>query len=252
MMMSQDWQQDITVDPYQLASTAQVKLLSLGQQQTPLVLIDHVLSDLSILRQQACAASYATDGSSMYPGLRAPLPRAYMLALLEALYPLMYRVYQIPPTLKLRPKEGYFSLLTMPEAQLQPMQCLPHFDSAQPYFFAVLHYLSAGSHGGTGFFRHKPTGFERIMPQRQTEYFQAAQRFFDQHGAPPQRYQVASDQQFELYQQLPFQQNRLLIYPGNLLHSSLVQTATDLSADPAIGRLTANMFLNFEAVSSDY
>ncbi len=82
MKMSQGWQQDIAVDPYQLASTAQVKLLSLGQQQTPLVLIDHVLADLSILRQQAGAASYATDGSSMYPGLRAPLPRAYMLALL--------------------------------------------------------------------------------------------------------------------------------------------------------------------------
>jgi hypothetical protein len=252
MQMSQGLQQDIKMDPYQLATTAQVRLLSLGQQRTPLVLIDHVLADVSILRQQACAAAYATDGSSMYPGLRSPLPRDYIVTLLGALYPLLYRVYQIPPTLKLIPKEGYFSLLTTPEAELQPMQCLPHFDSAQPYFFAVLHYLSAGVHGGTGFFRHKPTGFERITQQRQTEYFQTAQQFFDQHGAPPQRYQVASDQQFELYQQLHFQQNRLLIYPGNLLHSSLVQTATDLVADPAIGRLTANMFLNFEAVSSDY
>ncbi len=112
--MSQGWQQDIDVDPYQLASTAQVKLLSLGQQQTPLVLIDHVLADLSILRQQACAASYATDGSSMYPGLRAPLPRAYMLALLGALYPLLYRVYQIPPTLKLRPKRRVFFAVNHP------------------------------------------------------------------------------------------------------------------------------------------
>jgi hypothetical protein len=252
MNMSRGLLQDMGMDPYQLASTAQVQLISLGQQQTPLLLIDHALADLSFLLQQAYASDYAQDGSSMYPGLRAQLPRDYILALLGALYPLLYRVYQIPLTLKLRPKEGYFSLLTTPQDQLQPMQCLPHFDSTQPYFFAVLHYLSAGSHGGTGFFRHRPTGFERITQQRQAEYFQAAQQFFDQHGAPPQRYQVASDQQFELYQQLNFQQNRLLIYPGNVLHSSLVQTATDIQADPYIGRLTANIFLNFEAVSSDY
>jgi hypothetical protein len=236
---------------YQFETNAQVKLLRLGQQQTPLLLIDQAMLGLDALLQQAYAADYAQDGHSMYPGVRAALPRDYVLAMLQPLYPLLYQVYQIPPQLRLRPKDSYFSLLTTPESQLQPLQCLPHFDSTAPYFFALLHYLSPGPHGGTGFFRHQPTGFERICAERQQRYFETAQQYFDQHGAPPQRYQVTSDPQFEFYQSLEYRQNRLLIYPGNLLHSSLVQPQRDLSADPTAGRLTANIFLNFEAVSSD-
>ncbi|MFN6972740.1 MAG: DUF6445 family protein, partial [Rheinheimera sp.] len=92
-----------------------------------------------------------------------------------------------------------------------------------------------------------PTGLENISAATQAGYFQAAQQYFSKYGAPPQRYCVESNGHFELYQQLEYRQNRLVIYPGNLLHSSLVNPATDIAAAVSAGRLTANIFINFLA-----
>jgi hypothetical protein len=124
---------------------------------------------------------------------------------------------------------------------------LPHFDSTAPYYFALLHYLSPEPHGGTGLFGHRPTGLERITDASQADYLFAAAQYLSKYGTPPQRYCVKSDGHFELYQTLEYRQNRLVIYPGNLLHSSLVNPATDISASTSQGRLTANIFINFLA-----
>ena len=68
-----------------------------------------------------------------------------------------------------------------------------------------------------------------------------------EHGTPPARYCRGSDAHFELIHQVDYRPDRLLIYPGNLLHSGLIEPDRDLSADPARGRLTANLFLDFDA-----
>lgn len=230
---------------FQVNPAIRPEVIYLGQERTPLILIDHFALDLSALRQHARHSDFMRENQTYYPGQRAVLPKAYVAASLNALYQLIYQVYQIPDTLRLKPQMLFYALITQPENSLHPLQCMPHFDTSAPYYFALLHYLNEPPHGNTGFFRHKPTGFERVTEQRRVEYFQAAQQFIDTQGAPPQRYQVQSNEHYELYYQIPYQANRLIIYPGNLLHSSLVDCAVDIDSSPVTGRLTANMFIDF-------
>jgi hypothetical protein len=49
-----------------------------------------------------------------------------------------------------------------------------------------------------------------------------------------------------LYHQIEYRPNRLVIYPGNLLHSTIVNPQTDIDANPSSGRLTTNIFINFQ------
>lgn len=230
---------------YQVNPAIQPQILYLGQEKTPLILIDDFLHDLPSLRQQARQTEFMRENQTYYPGQRAVLPKDYVAASLNAVYQLIYQVYQIPEKLRLKPQMLFYALITQPENSLHPLQCMPHFDTSAPYYFALLHYLNDEPHGSTGFFRHKPTGFERVTDQRRQEYFKSAQQFLDTEGAPPQRYQIQSNEHYELYHQIPYQANRLVIYPGNLLHSSLVDVQTDIDNSPITGRLTANMFIDF-------
>ncbi len=223
------------------------QVIYVGQQQTPVIIIDDLMADVHALLADAATANFGADPHSYYPGLRAFLPRPYVIAVLDAVYQLIYQVYQIPADLRLKPQDIYYSLITTSEAALTPLQCLPHFDSTAPFYFALLHYLSPAPHGGTGLFRHQPTGLERITAANQQGYFQAAEQYLAHAGAPVARYCVTSDDHYQLYQVLEYRQNRLVIYPGNLLHSSLVNPLTDISASISDGRLTANIFINFIA-----
>ncbi|MDR7121015.1 DUF6445 family protein [Rheinheimera soli] len=230
---------------YQVNDAIRPEIIYLGLEKTPLIMIDNFAVDLSALRRYALQSNFMRENQSYYPGQRAVLPKDYVAASLNALYQLIYEVYQVPETLRLKPQMLFYALITQAENSLHPLQCMPHFDTSAPYYFALLHYLNDSSHGNTGFFRHKPTGFERVTDQRRSEYFQSAQKFIDEQGAPPQRYQVQSNEHYELYHQIPYQANRLIIYPGNLLHSSLVDKTTDIDGSPVTGRLTANMFIDF-------
>lgn len=230
---------------YQVNTAIRPEIIYLGQEKTPLIMIDNFALDLSAVRQYALKSCFTQQSETYYPGQRAVLPKAYVAASLNALYQLIYQVYQVPEKLRLKPQMLFYALITQPEHSLAPLQCMPHFDTSAPYYFALLHYLNDSPHGSTGFFRHKPTGFERVTDQRRQEYFQSAQRFIDNHGAPPQRYQVQSSEHYELYYQIPYQANRLIIYPGHLLHSTLVDINTDIDSSAVTGRLTANMFVDF-------
>lgn len=231
---------------YAFNPQAQVHWLELGQSRTRALLIDDALTDLSRIRQDASAASFREDTASYYPGIRAEMPQAYARAVLEVVYPLLLQLVQPPPDYRLVPQQWYLSLLTTPAEKLQPLQRLPHFDKAEPLHLAILHYLADGPHGGTGFFRHEASGLEKIIPARQQAYFNQLQQQLAAQGGAAAGFPSAQTPHFTLYQQLAYKPNRLLIYPGHLLHSALVNPATDLSADPAFGRLTANLFVQFQ------
>lgn len=235
------------VDAFRMNPSLRPQVIHVGKAQTPVIIIDDLAADVPALLEDARAADFQQDADSYYPGVRALLPRPYVIAVLNAVYLLIYQIYQVPAGRRLKPQDIYYSLITTAEKDLKPLQCLPHFDSTDPYYFALLHYLSPEPHGGTGLFRHRPTGLELITQSGQALYFQAAQQYLAQQGPPPQRYCVQSDDHFELYQTIPYQQNRLVIYPGHLLHSSLVDPATDIADSIDNGRLTANIFINFLA-----
>ena len=235
---------------YAFNPQAKLQWLELGQSGCRALLIDDALADLTQIRRDAAAAQFHQDAGSYYPGIRAELPQAYARTVLEAVYPLLLQLVQPPPDHRLVPQQWYLSLLTTPAAQLQPLQRLPHFDKAEPLHLAILHYLTEGPHGGTGFFRHDLSGLEKITPAQQQGYFSQLQQQLAAQGGAAAGFPSATTPHFTLYQQLAYKPNRLLIYPGHLLHSALVEPATDLSADPLTGRLTANLFVQFQPKAS--
>lgn len=226
--------------------SAKPNVILIGQEKTPVIIIDDYALCLKQTINYAIEHSkFEADKDTYYPGIRSPLPRDYVIACLKPLMQGLYKIYSIPENLQPNPKDNCFSLITTEPENLSLLQTLPHFDTYNPYFFAVLHYLDKGAHGGTGIFRHIPTHYERISEERSGHYLSAAEDFLAKSKMLPLGYCVTSSDHYELFHQIEYRPNRLVIYPGNLLHSTLVNIDTDLSSNPEEGRLTANMFIEF-------
>jgi len=223
-------------------------VVRVGNEQTPVIVLDNVLGDLEPLKRVANEwAAFSGEGQAAYPGIRANLPADYTRRVLSRVEPLIRETYAVPASHRGRCIHQLFSLVTRAESDLAVLQRVPHYDTRRGFYFAIMHYLNPGPFGGTGFFRHCPTGYERITDERFAHFVQEAERHMREHGTPPARYCRGSDAHFELIHQVDYRPDRLLIYPGNLLHSGLIEPDRDLSADPVRGRLTANLFLDFDA-----
>ena len=217
-----------------------------GNEQTPVIVIDEPIVATEALREAACQdGKFHVDRRSAYPGVRTRLPDDYVDTLLPPLLSLLRETYEIPAALEHRLVQSVFSLITTPPEDLGILQRVPHFDTVKPWYFATVHYLNPGNYAATGIFRHRPTGFERISDERHPSYVAAAEAHMKAGGLPPPRYIDASTDHYELIEQLEYRPNRLLVYPGNLLHSGLVQPDRDIDWRPATGRLTANLFIDF-------
>lgn len=225
--------------------TLQIKCV--GKEKTPVIIIDDLLLTPQVFEAQASAESGFDDvQDAFYPGKRKALPRQYIIDILRSIYHKIAQVYNIPKALQLKPQAGYYSLVTQQPNTLATLQRIPHFDTVQPYYFALLHYINPSQHGGTGFFRDNTTQYERISPARETAYLHSTKQYIDHIAQPKMRYITRSTEQFTLYDQVQYRPNRLVVYPGNLLHSGLIIPSRDISADPALGRLTANIFIEFK------
>jgi hypothetical protein len=224
-----------------------LKVQTVGQAETPVIVIDEFGSDLEGLVAYACceSAEYGPDAASMYPGLRARLPKSYTREVMKQLYRLFFRVYAIPFNLGMKAVNAAYSLITTPEIELKPSQCTPHFDSSRPYYLAILHYLGDGPFCDTGLFRHRETGLERITEESLEQYNRSCEAYAAIHGQAAGAYIKGSNEEYELFHRIEYRPNRLVVYPGSLLHSGLVDPGIDVDPDPRTGRLTANIFVDF-------
>lgn len=217
-----------------------------GDEKTPVIVIDEpIVSTEGLIQYASEHATFDTDSQFAYPGIRTNLPGEYAEALVPALIELISHVYTPPSEYEFHLIHQLFSLVTRKPEELRPLQRVPHFDNHSPWYFATVHYLNPGTYAGTGIFRHRPTRYERIPAGRYPSYMQAAESHIRSHGLPAEKYINASDDHFELVAELEYKPNRLVMYPGNVLHSGLIQADRDISSDPATGRLTANLFLYF-------
>jgi hypothetical protein len=128
-------------------------------------------------------------------------------------------------------------MVTAPPTTLSPAQRAPHFDSTDPDYLAVLHYLSDTP--GTAFYRQRDTGIELVDRCNVDTFVDTAKRAGEQlsgyiHGSTPAYQQIG---------QVEGVRDRLVIYRGSMLHSGIIPPDLPLSADPRVGRLTANIFI---------
>lgn len=224
-----------------------LQIIKVGVEQTPVMVIDDFLQDVQPLIDDVAHTDAFADGQrTAYPGVRCSLPDTYIEKVLEFVRPKICSVYGMSSDIKPLGYYGLYSLVTTPEKELKTLQRVPHCDSRKPFYFAILHYLNPAPHGGTGFYRHNPSGYERINDERFHHYVMTAEAFMAQNGLPAARYYQADDGHFTLVDSVAYKPNRLLVYPGNLLHSGLIEAQRDICADPVQGRLTANIFVAFD------
>ena len=236
---------------FQMHPQASPYVFLAGNEKTPVVIIDNFAKETDdVIRYAVNSADFDAVSANYYPGVRARPPGAYVQGIVRAMVPVLSKVYSVPGD-RVPEVDASYSLVATPPEELHPFQRIPHFDSNSKYHFAVTHYLNPREFGGTGLFRHKPTGFENITEDRVEEYSRAAEEFGRAYGEPPAEYIRASTDHFEYYLGIEYRPNRVVAYPGSLLHSGLIDPTRDISADPAIGRLTGNVFIDFRQPAPD-
>jgi len=232
--------------PFAIRMPPDIQSVMVGEHT--IVFIDNFLEDPQALVEAACASRFepaaAPEERKGYPGLRAPAPAAYTQALTELLDPLIKVNFGVPEALPVKVGLSAFSLTTTPAGELGPLQRTPHFDASTPHYMAALLYLCDEGHGGTGFYRHRATGLQRITADNRARYLDAYHEEM-QRRLPPARYFDRSDEQFTFLGMMPARFNRLVVYPGSLLHSACIHPERSLSANPRQGRLTVNTFYDF-------
>ncbi len=220
-------------------SGACARLLHLGRERQPLLLIDDFADDPLAMIEEACALRWGRHGAH-YPGPRAALPPARVQACLQGLEEPIASVFGIA---RGRVLEAWYSLVTTPPSALAPIQRLPHVDGLEPQRLALLHYLDRGQTGGTAFYRQRATGFESLDAGRYPRYTAALQDGVARHGLPPAAYIAGDTVLFEQVARIEARFNRAILYRGNLLHCADIPAGAALGSDPRSGRLTANTFL---------
>jgi hypothetical protein len=233
----------------QIDTRGKVQIIKVGNEHTPVIIIDDFSPEIQNCIALAIKEEFTpnTESDVYYPGVRAMIGGDYGNTVLRSIVDVIRSVYKIAHPNTLIPHAGFYSLICNEEKDLDLLQTLPHFDSVQPNYFAVMHYLNPGEFGGTGIYRHNPTGFENITESRVKPYLTSAQNFIDQQDKIEMKYFTESTEHFELIEKLEYKQNRLVIYPGTLLHSGFIDNCErDLSSDPITGRLTANFFIYFQ------
>lgn len=223
-------------------ANCKLTVTKIGNQNTPLIIVDDFLSDPD---EMVAAASKGPGfrgfdiSESFYPGQNAPLMRSHVEAIMTYSIPHLIEHYDIPANMQVQLGSCYYGLVTYNPEQLCPEQCFPHIDTSGEFYFVALLYLNDEDFGGTSFYRHNPTGSERVTADQvescfvDTKTVQGTPGYYDGNG------------DFEVIGQAEYKKNRLVLYPSNLLHCVNIKDTSLLNTDPSKGRLTANILSRF-------
>lgn len=216
----------------------------IGEERQPLIVVDELVADphaLIVSAQQG--EGFSQQNSDFYPGVRKVLHDTYPEFICDVI------TTSVLPRLN-EFKQHFvssglcaFSIANQSPSTLLPIQRIPHFDTSDPTQWAVVHFLCDASFGGTGFFRHRHSGFETITQDRKRQYERILEDEALLKGLPPEQYLNGDSALFEMHHQVEAKFNRALIYPSNLLHSGLVRRWQPGAIDST--RLTINTCVQF-------
>ncbi|MEL6825494.1 MAG: DUF6445 family protein [Pseudomonadota bacterium] len=212
---------------------------TVGDERTKVVRVADYFNDPKIIVEAAATASFAQINPH-YPGIRATAPAELLNLLCDT-------VSQLAEAHLDQPKrdwmgQAWYSIVTHDPTQLTPIQRLPHFDGFDEDQLAVMIYLNHTAHGGTAFYRQQATGYERITQARFPDYKVRLEAGVRASGLPPAQYIRDGAPHFEQIADFGAAFNSLIVYPGTLLHSGVIDNDVPLPSDPRTGRLTLNGF----------
>jgi hypothetical protein len=217
-----------------------------GKEGSPLVVIDEFSGVAEHIAQIAeRLAPFPKISSGYYPGVRRFIAEAdaeawnYVKRTCELAAQFIGGAFGVNGFYLI---ESSFSMVTADPSALGPAQRAPHFDSPDPKYLAILHYLRVAPGTGTAFFRQRSTGIERVTEANVDEFVRVAKA--DAAKLPADSgYVLGSDDFYEQIAAIEAVPDRLVIYQGSLVHSGIIPPDMPLSADPRVGRLTANIFV---------
>ena len=230
----------MTEPSFELNPAIQVRRVFMGGEQQPLMIVDNVLDQPQRMIEAAANATFYKPEHTNYPGLNAPLPLSYCHTVVNSLRGPIEAAFGLARSEHLK-YFGFFAVATVDATKASPVQKIPHHDSPDPNRLALVHYFCGEPYGGTGFFRHKQTGYESIDGAREETYVPLARKELA-HVEGTAKFAGPDMTNYDLIGQVAAVFNRLVIYRSHVLHSALL-AAAGASSDPAAGRLTANGFI---------
>jgi hypothetical protein len=216
----------------------------IGAEASPVLVLDNFAADpQALVNYAASLAPFPPAQETFYPGLRAPVPMPFVRGVHAYLEAALRGVFELGDQVVV--SGGWdFSLVTRRPAALTLRQRMPHVDSTHPGKLALLLYLAPVDQGGTGFYRHRSTGFETITEDRFDRYEASLKAEVTAHGEP-QDYICGDSPMFERIADYEAVFNRMLVYRSRNLHAASLAPGFAGADDPRTGRLTLNLFLHF-------
>lgn len=214
-----------------------VTIQHIGAEREPVVVIDGFSGRIDELAALGRAADYRPQ--AVYPGIRGTADPAYLTPMQPLLDELLARVFALP---RARIEACDYSIVSLAPAALQSAQSIPHYDDPGAGVVALLHYTQGPETGGTGFYRHRRSGFESLRPERIAEYAAALAEDDRAHGPVPAGYIGGDTERFQRIAAIEARADRAILYRGRTLHSGSIPQAPDPARAADSGRLTINTF----------
>lgn len=229
---------------------ARISVMHIGLAREPVVIIDDAMLGAERLIDLAATADFKPNHSrGDYPGIRADAPADYAAAVARAVAPMVKELFGLSDT-EVSRLDALFSIVTTRPGQLRAAHLLPHIDSPNPRRLALLHFLGRGAMGGTAFFRQDATGFERVAMANSRAYRQQRRLDLERLG-DLKCFPARQTPGYSEIAHLEARFNRLIIYRTWSLHSAVIPDTFQFSDNPRSGRLTANIFIEYDKAGSD-
>lgn len=227
---------------YILNPAANVERIVHEDPEISVYVVDDFLENPEELVEYAKSKAYfgkVGADRTAYPGIRDRLPSTYERALAEV-------IEQVLPEYRPIISRCMLSLTTLDAQQLHAAQKIPHVDTANDDQYASVHYLCDHPHGGTALYRYLPRNKVRIRNGDRSVVQEMIQAVHD-HPEEHQGYLVGDTRFYKQELVVEAKFNRLVIYPGNLLHCALLTSPQSLTSDISYGRLTVASFFQISA-----
>ena len=226
-----------------LSPAQNVSIRYVGSEKLPLVIIDdfHPEPEVLVSYAKQRESQFCQVKQDLYPGIRLPVPDTYLNYVAAFLSQHVVSSLSSAPS-RVSLQNGQFSIANCSPDTLLPIQRIPHVDTLKENQWAGVHYLCTEHHGGTGFFRHRQTGYESLNQQRSKRYMRVLDDQATRVGVPEAAYLQGSDDLFELIELVDVAFNRAIFYPANCLHSGVINRWQAQTFDQH--RLTANVLLS--------
>ena len=207
------------------------------------VVIDDVLANPQAMVDWAAGQTFSAPRDNPYPGVVLDPPAAVTQRMSD--YFATYARGRLGGR-RTQAATLRFSMVTLPAAQLRPIQWQCHRDrlAVNPervlYAASVLYLFRDPRLGGTNFY--EPTAPREQLTQMfgDTDTL-SPEQFGERYGLQPS-YMAGSNAFFERVAQVSAAWNRMIFYDGSQFHSGEINEPAGMSADPRLGRLTLNGF----------